>query len=274
MRIIQWYQALSLPARFALGAVLSALGSSGFIGVLTKFGAYWNVIYYGVRVPADGIPYVGETAAIISFLILLGAAFAFIATYAVLSAVAWVLARVKQLDAWLRRIMTTQVRKQHPDSTDEQVLVHVNYRVQLVYKLFSTQLGLVGLLWVANYIGHLRWLFGSYAVVVLVVQFVKPRTIAVVVATITILASFALWYPPWYASFLRTIGYGGGSSISVMTSHDDPDPIRGYLLLRTGPALLWYDGKQSILEIPTTRVHEIDYDLPHQWSLPPRRSNW
>ncbi len=75
------------PIRLVIGALLSAIGSAGAAGFLTKLSAYWYVLYYGVRTPADGIPFVAETAAVVSFVITLSAAAIYLAAWTVLTAV-------------------------------------------------------------------------------------------------------------------------------------------------------------------------------------------
>lgn len=252
---LMWFSTFSLPARFIIGAVVSAVTSAGAVGAITKLGAYWFVLYYGVRTPADGLPYVAETAAMFSVLLLVAAALSFSLAYAYFSLVS---------------LLLRAVGRPEPDKT-----------VPLLRR-FHFQVGLIGL--VATFVLLLTFV-NSMGVenapwrslvgyIVILASLILASDVGVGKAALgmcaaTVLTSFVLWLPPTYGWFLRTIGHGGGRYCTVHLSGEQfPRQIKGYLVVRTGTALLMFDGKEETIEIPLEHVLRIEQPTKVYWCLP------
>ena len=78
-----------------------------------------------------------------------------------------------------------------------------------------------------------------------------------------------IFYPPAYASFLRSIGYGGGIQVTVELKVDGGkhESISGFLLLRSGSAIMLLDQSgRSIREVPYSEVKYLRHS-----ALPFRR---
>ena len=86
---------------------------------------------------------------------------------------------------------------------------------------------------------------------------------------IATLAYFVAWIwvlfsPPWYAAFLRTVGYGGGIPITVefreQATPAQSQRIDCFLLLRTTEALLVLSANSDmVLEIPRDQIRTVSH---------------
>lgn len=242
---------VSLPIRLVIGALVSAIGSAGVAGFLTKLGAYWYVLYYGVRTPADGIPFVAETAAVVSFVITLSAAAIYLAAWTVLTA----LRSFKSEDdvefpTWKRVVLLP-------------VALLAILFIMSGWLAVVRSVGLQGKEVVAPVVMMLA--VGTMGAV----KRISPIGCGMAMAGLVVAASFLLWYPPTYGWFLRTIGHGGGRYVTVHL-HDQPFPrmMKGYLIVRTGTALFLFDGEHTISEVPSKLVGRIDQDTSVYWCLP------
>lgn len=242
---------LSLPIRLVIGALVSAIGSAGAAGFLTKLGAYWYVLYYGVRTPADGIPFVAETAAVVSFIVTLSAAAMYLAAWTVLTALrSFKSEDDREFPAWKRVALLP-------------VALLAILLIMSGWLAVVRSLGLQGNQLVAPVVMMLA--AGTMGLV----KRISPIGCGMAMAGLVVSASFLLWYPPTYGWFLRTIGHGGGRYVTVHL-HDQPFPrlAKGYLIVRTGTALFLFDGEHTISEIPSKLVGRIDQDTTVYWCLP------
>lgn len=242
---------VSLPIRLVIGALLSAIGSAGAAGFLTKLGAYWYVLYYGVRTPADGIPFVAETAAVVSFVITLSAAAIYLAAWTVLTAVrSFKSEDDPEFPTWKRVALLP-------------IALSVMLLIMAGWVAVVRSVGLQGTQLVAPVVMMLA--AGTMGAV----KRISPIGCGMAMAGLVVSASFLLWYPPAYGWFLRTIGHGGGRYVTVHL-HDQPFPqmMKGYLIVRTGTALFLFDGEHTISEIPSKFVGRIDQDTTVYWCLP------
>lgn len=252
---LAWFSTFSLPVRFLIGAAVSAIGSAGAVGVITKLGAYWFVLYYGVRTPADGIPYVAETAAVIGVLTLASAALVYLLVYGYLYLVAFVL----QLSGGRVRNKTTRVL----DSLQFWAGVFGLTMVLATLFTFAVLAPPQPVPW-----RSLLFFAFVFASGILAVDVGAGKS-ATCFCVLTVLASFLLWLPPTYGWFLRTIGHGGGRYCTVHLGGEPfPRQIKGYLVVRTGTALLMFDGKDETIEIPLEHVLRIEQPTKVYWCLP------
>ncbi len=51
--------------------LLTVLGGSGLLGILSEFATYSYAIYYGFRPPVEGIPYLRVTITLVSFVLVI-----------------------------------------------------------------------------------------------------------------------------------------------------------------------------------------------------------
>lgn len=249
-----WFSAFSLPARFLIGATVSAIGSAGAVGVITKLGAYWFVLYYGVRTPADGIPYVAETAAIISVLILTSGSICYLIVYVCMLLIGQFLQFIGVLAPNGVFLLTSK-----------------RSSLRLFIILFALQAPAMLLMPWAPF-AMVLWFQAAAAIVTLAITaFIQagggPSALAACVLTVA--SFFLLWLPPTYGWFLRTIGHGGGRYCTVhLRGELSPQTINGYLIVRTGTALLMFDGKEETIEIPLDEVVRIHQSTMVYWCLP------
>ncbi|WP_429069658.1 hypothetical protein [Aeromonas veronii] len=73
--------AYSMPLKVTIGFLLTALGSSSVLGLLSEFAAYKYAIISGFRVPVEGIPYLRATVSLISLALIAVALLAYGITY-------------------------------------------------------------------------------------------------------------------------------------------------------------------------------------------------
>lgn len=260
---LKWFSTFSLPARFLIGATVSAVASAGAVGAITKLGAYWFVLYYGVRTPADGIPYVAETAAVISVMLLTGCALIYIFTY-----VTHVVSRSAVLHTY--RFLKGVSEKGRIDSSRSHARIPA--KVATVVLVSAMALAIAKLPVPPPWTVLLGLFSGSLllsAILLIDDALVNPVKGAISQAVLLVSASFLLWLPPTYGWFLRTIGHGGGRYCTVHLSGEPfPRKIEGYLVVRTGTALLMFDGKEQTIEIPLEHVLRIEQPTKVYWCLP------
>ena len=278
------FATLSVPSRFIVLAIVGAFGGAGFTGLVSKFGAYWYVWYYRLRVPADGLSFVTEIAAIQSFLLLIALAFVTVVLGLAFNYVANLLnvlvefRRASGLVESFQAIWTFG----EPDETfreaREILRGHRNYPLYLLGVFGGGPVFVAAIFWAAETLqGYVPGSPPSVEpkavqIVVLVViiysvfgrALISTRTYLIGVAVVFSLATFSLWIPSVYASYLAFLRYGGGIPIEV-TSHNDHEVFcyEGELAIRTDQALiLWVDDEPRTVEIPLSRVDQITYPDP------------
>ena len=82
MSYIKWlwakYLGLALPIRLLLGGVISGLGGSGLVGFLSEYAAYSYAVFYGIRPPLEGIPYLRVAVTTATLVVFMGSAALFL----------------------------------------------------------------------------------------------------------------------------------------------------------------------------------------------------
>jgi hypothetical protein len=66
----------------------------------------------------------------------------------------------------------------------------------------------------------------------------------------------------YYSSFLRNIGYGGGSKVTIYLKEDDSIFNECFMLLRTTQSIICMNDESSVInEIPISRIHKFSYKM-------------
>lgn len=257
----------TLPLKLILGALLGALGGAGVLGFLSEYATYSYALYFGFRPPLEGIPYLKASVTLLSFVLLVGAALAFITSIGILRQFRWIaFAPIKYISKWISRRVWRRVRH-------AEMLMR---RRPIKFKLGLALLGGIstaGMLYVVGKSTSIsdpfsdpRWvaLSGAYGFVVVFCTY-EVRAIRVV-AWLSTCAYFCAWLyllftPSYYANFLRTVGYGGGLPVIVELREQPELPgklLSGFLMLRTSEAMMIFmPGTPSVVEVPRDQIHTI-----------------
>lgn len=253
--------------RVILPLLLGAVGGSTFVGFINRYALYNYAVAYGARLPVERVPYLDLAVSLLSFLFLAVTLLSAVLIYWGLNAVAQFLqARLAGLGTkWSGRAARALVGL-------------LAGSLNLVYTLFREGLPEVGGL--ADWV----WLVVPYAIVavalasVLISAALWPRHVKnasyVVAGGLILLISCRLFLPDNYAGFLRSMRYGGGTPVAVVS--ETTEGIQhvvegGHLFLTTDThVVLWLDARQSFSEIPVSHVREVRHELERGECLPGR----
>lgn len=302
-RIWKLYSDLSIPARLAIGGVVSAVGGAGVVGFLSEYAAYTYAIYYGVRPPLEGVPFLRVAVTAMTFLVYSCSALIFLLLLLLARLLLWysynLLRQFLQWSLFLRRYfeslgklipVSRKVAKlfvlPEPEELVDRYLRPQKPRVIAVWTIvafllvgtlvFTDQIGATGQIWISLLYGVVTGILVGTALVLLW----RPALISAVASMGTLLffvvAPFSLFHAPSYGSVLRMIGYGGGIPVSVGILAESGEIVRGatgFLVLRTNEALMLYEPPNGVIEIPYGKIGSIDYSMddikrPIHWNLP------
>ena len=249
------YTTLSLPIKLLVGGAFSALGGAGVVGLLSEYAAYTYSLYYNVRPPLEGVPFLRVAVTTLTLLLYAGSAFAFCAIVLCARLLLWYAYRllyivlefprdsvetIKDLRTvrplyvrirWLRmkvRFLRPLLRSKNLTVPTPQEFVsrHIAPLKLRSILLASAILGAVaglGFAWF-SYTGNLRSSLEKGASVALLASIAvlllwSPKLITLVASVGTLvffaLAPLSLFHAPSYAGLLRAIGYGGGLEVNV-----------------------------------------------------------
>jgi len=288
MSWIKWlwnrYIDLSIPMRWLVGAGVGAVGGSGLMGFLGEYAAYSYAIYYGIRPPFEGIPYLRVAITTITFIVFLGSALVFFLIiilpklFVIIPFIRFNLVKIiyglkKQPHNLKNEVYFDDVR----DARQSSVLFLTFFIIGTLLFIFllSTIIGIIfpDKNFNLTTTGFLAGLITFYSSLILTA---RPRIVLPVIVFSVLLfftsVIFALFNAPTYAQILRLLGYGGGIAIQTIDDTGDISDTR-YLLLRTSSSLLVYDDDpKGIVEIPITSVDSIGHELGalrnDTWKLP------
>jgi hypothetical protein len=276
IQVLQGYGLLSVPIRFLIVAFVSALGGSGFIGLLSEFAAYRYALAANCRPPFEGIPYLRATVTATTFMLFVTAAAVFALTYLFVARIAAQIATLERL---------TKIFSLHLDSQTKIVttLLKPERLRELLDKLpWRWQIGiLLGVPGFATIIATgiifllrrdttelLQFSFAAYLYTFLVTTLLYnpglTKLYALLVAAFFIVAApVLLFHVPTYSRLLASLRYGGGIPVVVeLSTTDRPTGTleAGELVLRSSSALFLRDIKTRLVrEIPMERVVGIQY---------------
>jgi hypothetical protein len=271
----------ALPLKLILGAVLGALGGAGLLGVLSEYATYSYAVQYGFRPPLEGIPYLKATVTLASFLLLLTGALVFLLSLLFVRSVVWSLEIPLTWATRLKGRATPGLTSaaQSFRTVSDRLARRPVWQVFMVALVISSMTGAFAFFEIAvlNDLGpppknsidpvHASMVGALYGLVLTLVM-VNRRAIWWL-GGISTLAYFLVWIwmlfsPSWYASFLRTVGYGGGLPISIelreQTQESPLSNMKCNLLLRTTEALLVSPIDSSeVVEIPRDQIRTVTH---------------
>lgn len=257
---------LTLPIKLAISAVIGFIGSS-FVGAVSEYATYRYAIYYGIRPPLEGIPYLTATVVFGSFFLLLTGAILFVVMMLGIKmageVIVWFCNEIrstfepetKHMD--LRHILTLMTNKS---------LAAFSLSVCGILVAFLSYAFLRGSAFeracaIVYFFGLLA--FNSVARPKMAWYFAAFLTLSYYSALLTL-----MFVPHCYTQFLRTVGYGGGLPVIVELNDQVEEDIApgSYLMLRTTEAVLVFNPtKITIVEVPLANVRRLSYPL----SVPP-----
>lgn len=287
------FLSFSPAIRFVLGALVSAIAGSGFLGFISEYAAYSYSLYYGLRPPLEGIPYLRVTVAASSFLLFLLAAAIFAATVLIgkyfLSRIEINVKKFGRISKQLGKRLS--VEGPNPDDVMESIrntstlgilwkaAIMASFAycfISIVPAYLGRQLSSIStpaFPLTANFLNALgNYLLNtpifseesgttfSSMVFLSTLLIWKPKavpTAAVCLTTAFFLgAPFILFHAPTYAKGLRSLGYGGGIPAQITAAKNPNDEFAkysGYILLRTTEAMIFFDPEQGTI-----------YEIPSQ----------
>lgn len=287
----------TLPLKLVLGGLLGALGGAGFVGFLSEYATYSFAIHYGFRPPLEGIPYLKATVTLGSFALLLTGALVFLLSLLLVRSIIW---SMEAPMGWASRLhVRSTPSKRTPIQTFRTVFVRLAQRPSWQVLLVALVVGLItggiayfefGLLRhttpsvPASELDQIHFGLGGLVYGIVLTLALARRGAIWWLGGLATLGYFVAWIwvlfsPPWYASFLRTVGYGGGLPLTVefreQAAPTQTQQIDCFLLLRTTEALLVLTANSDkVLEIPRDQIRTIShaggglrqlpYKLPHQ----------
>lgn len=270
----------ALPLKLILGGILGALGGAGFLGFISEYATYSYSIHYGFRPPLEGIPYLKATVTLGSFVLLISGAIVFLIALLIVRSTVW---SIEMLTDWTsRNLRNVGAVKNSQSRRFRTVFSRLSSRPAWQVLSFAVLVALVSgaagyseLMLLNKFMPFQRiyepfhgGIAGAIFGFVLTVSMAKRGAIWWLggVATFVYFSAWLwiLFSPTWYASFLRTVGYGGGLPVIVefreQAQPGQSQAISGFLLLRTTEAmLLMSTDKGTILEVPRDQVRSVSH---------------
>jgi len=275
---------LAVPLKFVISALLGVIGSAGLLGFLSEYATYSYAIYYGMRPPLEGIPYLRPAVAFGFLFLVLSAALLFFAIFFALRLVVWYPDAIRVQLNKIEKVFGIGGRLQ---STFLGYLLN-RIRTAPAWAVFLGSVMLSALIVIVFALSRSdsqAVLNRTESVQVLVVVFlyilalfmavVRPSTIwwtsAVVVGSYLLMCIFLLFTPVRYSELLRTLGYGGGLTVIVELREagetTSNEPLQ--LMLRTNEAIILHDpSNRRFVEIPREQVRRIFHATGGTRSLP------
>lgn len=265
----------SFPAKIALGAIIGALGSAGFLGYVSEYATYYYAIRMGFRPPLEGIPYLSATVGLGSLVLLLIASSIFCLQVVSFSALIWIikayLIRLELLDerySKLRLLIVGEFERLRLAFEKRPLILcsaaatvfalatwtlfglipeKVHISPMLVFGLVALQAINAFLFLLATFRPTYVWLLGITAAL-----------------SFILVALLAMFSTSIYASFLRSVGYGGGIPVSLQVKDNQggSQNLNGeyFLMLRTTDSLLLLSSSgHEFVEIPREQVSALKH---------------
>ncbi|MPX91044.1 hypothetical protein [Salinivibrio sp. VYel1] len=269
-------QALSAFQRYTyLKLIVFVISWTSGFAFVSEFATYMYAFGYGIRMPAEGVPYLKITAILIATSVFAVILLAYFIIKAVLIGLLNYIQSIHKINSWLC--------KKYPKYGElddglkaEEIMAKFSNLLMLgliVLVPFLFYLTVVAVLKIGGYCGdiscfnHGKQSFVYLLIALFVLVIGRPKWIkgmAVIASMLAIIT--VLWFvfsPSKYAEFLRFAGFGGGKPVSVyMLGADSKSEkkIDGGLLIRSNNYLTVYsESSQSSLEIPMPLVRKIEY---------------
>ncbi|MBI3531918.1 MAG: hypothetical protein HY068_05540 [Burkholderiales bacterium] len=275
------------PAKFLLGASVSAFAGGSVLGFLLQNAAYYFALSYGFRPPVEGVPYLVAmvTFGSISLLLLaavLAAAFVALAKSFGLAVIEWldakssrfsgtpsILGRYRALSAWVVVSFLLIIGA---------VWVWIDFLFLPQSPPFQVCAWPILLCLPENNESLLAMCLKYSIFVVMGLMLWRPSLVwmgALFMVTFQYLWIAANVLPPdGYARLLRMTGFGGGLEVEVDLRASDASSIKtmkANLLIRSDTTLFLYSpSEQFIREYQTSEIREIRYREGGLHTLPVR----
>jgi hypothetical protein len=288
----QRYGELSLPIRLLSGAVISLLAGTG-LGFFAEYAGYRWALYYGIRPPLEGIPFLRVTVTALTVTLLVGGAALFMLVQAASS---WIL---RTLENYISQAVTIErvINAILPSLEHRNVVtaaVEVFRSIRLLPALISA-LGLGASVAITFHVAEssgipteirpaLAVLLGIIFVVLFLLAWNPDSKIGIslgAVASFVFAGPFLLFNVDVYGELLRTLGYGGGLEVRIALAEEEAGigqkaVIQGSLLLRTNQVVLVYQQAENrVREIPLHQIIYVEHSATAMQSrklpLPPVR---
>lgn len=278
-RAVRWFAGLSIWYQLFIGTALGSLGGSTFVGLINKYAVYAYTYNYGARVPVEGVPYLGLAVSVVSFTFLLISLTSATLIYALLFALSKALriaslALLERLRRLLEKLRSSDERGQRLFEILRQILMLTSSTLAGVTTSFGSlrSLDLFDLEIESRVLPAAAIALAVLLTILSIWPWLVKWFAVGLTAALIIVICVALFQPPFYAGFLRTIRYGGGSAITI-TCHDEAScraPTSStYLFLITSDVHIVYDADLStFVEIPNRQVARIEYTAQPRSALP------
>lgn len=283
-------QALSAFQRYTyLKIVLVVISGSGFFALLSDFATYNFALWYGFRIPVEGVPYLKMTVALLGLFTAVSVLLLYFSIYALLNILWFMMRTSNQISAWLDKF--TNLKDSDSAARIERVMrelsniaiIIISLSIAVAYYLIVTAVFYIsddcgdnGI----NCFNHGPTSFIYVLIVFLSLVMARPQWIKLIAGIASISVIFIIlvyaFSPSKYAEFLRFAGFGGGKPISVyMLGVDSKSEtkVEGGLLIRSNDYLTVYSERtQSSLEIPMALVRKIEYGNSNKNAILPQRN--
>ncbi|WP_440467399.1 hypothetical protein ACKI1H_00880 [Pseudomonas sp. YH-1] len=273
----------SFPAKILLTALIGGLGGSSFVGFLSEYATYVYCVSYGIRPPAEGIPYLKASVTAASIFLLTSGSTIFIA---VLLAIKYIMGNLTVIESIFSRLksdkddtLLDKIRNELA-SPSRQAIRNLNWK-QFLFILVPVFILLGWFLafsiltktdvitdptFFQRHSAHtISILLSSFFLIPAIVIW-RPASLWWVAAIASITNVFfwitLLFTPKYHAELLQAIGYGGGLPITIELKEKSSAPINGQvnLLLRTGSSIIILEPKSSLItEISIDQIAKIQH---------------
>jgi hypothetical protein len=271
------YIGLAFPIRLMITSIASAFVGSSVLGFLAEYASYTYALYYGIRPPVEGIPYLRASVTALSFSVSILGISAFAACYWFLRSL---VGRVEGYINLARRTGTlVKISGLDNAAVDEAIQIFRARPIKTILRwmiILSVAAVLVSTAVTAAQGYGIAFILKTAALVagwaalftLLVVLNWKPTLVpylaTFLAAVMMIVAPLLLFQPSRYAWLLRRMGYGGGFPVQVNVGDIDgstAEEISGVMLLRTTDAVILLDSSGTkIIDIPIAKVRRLRHD--------------
>ncbi|WP_281558900.1 hypothetical protein [Thalassomonas sp. RHCl1] len=280
--LIEKYLSLALPLKLIIGVVIGVVAGPGVIGLVSEYATYVYAIKIGIRPPLEGIPYLSATVTAGGLFLALSASAIFMLTRVL---VARIVTRIISgfSDAskgfnLLSLDMVALFKLRIPKSQTTEILNMIrNLKPKEAMQLSLLLSVIVGLLfyflefYISKRVEPNPLMVGITSGVFIFVIFLtlwREAAIWWVAACAAlgfyVLSFYFIFSINHYSDFLRLVGYGGGSEVTIEFNKQSNEYIDKpfYLLLRTTNSLICLDkDEKTVTEIPISTISNIKYNL-------------
>lgn len=287
-KYVEQFANLALPAKFLISTVVASLAGGGILTFLIQNAAYNYALTYGFRPPFESIPYILPIVTFTSvFMLLFGFSVAMTVLGSAKLAASGILSNNKSYDDFIKEVRSLPKRYALPSIIAISIISAVvkTYGLPTIFGiqkktciwplLLCTSDGGVGIYSAAI----------SFSVF-LIIYLIIWRPGFTVFGVFILVGSYYTWMgfnvlpAEGYARLLRTIGFGGGTHVSLEINTAESSIIKKdvYLLIRTTDHIIFYeDDKKQIQEYPASKIIKITHGVGGLQKLPyllPENSNY